>query len=77
MGCAVPLQQKRCASESRRLKFSDENADRMPSYQQRGGWLHNLSDRISIAAEAPRIATGDGSGSALIVADLIRRATPR
>jgi hypothetical protein len=70
MACVASLQQKRCASESRRLKFSDENADRIPSYQQRGGWLHNLSDRISIAAEAPRIATGDGGGSALIVADL-------
>jgi hypothetical protein len=69
-GCIASLQQKHCASESRRLKFSDENADRIPSYQQRDGWLYNLSERISTAAEALRITTGDGGGSALIVADL-------
>jgi hypothetical protein len=51
MACVASLQQKRCASESRRLKFSYENADRIASCQQRGGWLHNLSDRISISPD--------------------------
>ena len=37
MACVASLQQKRCASESRRLKFSGENADRIASCQQRRG----------------------------------------
>jgi hypothetical protein len=32
MACVAPLQQKRCASESRRFKFSDENADRCTTW---------------------------------------------
>jgi hypothetical protein len=49
MACVASLQQKRCASESHRLKFSYENADRIASCQQRGGWLHNLSDHFHLA----------------------------
>jgi hypothetical protein len=49
VACVASLQQKRFASELRRLKFSDENADSIAGCQQRGGWLRNLSDRISIA----------------------------
>jgi hypothetical protein len=51
MACVASLQQKRCASESRRLKLSDENADRIASRQQSGRRLHNMNDLISISPD--------------------------
>ena len=49
MACVASLQQKRCASESRRLKLSDENADRIASRQQSGRLAAQHERLISIS----------------------------
>jgi hypothetical protein len=43
--------QKRCASESRCLKVSDENADRIASCRSMAGGLRNMDDHISISSD--------------------------
>jgi hypothetical protein len=49
MACVASLQQKRCASESRRLSFPMKMRIGLLVVSSVAGWLHNMNDRISIS----------------------------
>lgn len=52
MACVASLQQKRCASESRRLNFSlMKMRIGLLVVSNVTDWLHNMNDRISISPD--------------------------